>query len=191
MSFVWSERMADGGDSEDVLPAVFFAEDVEHHTLASHGAQLSGILLVRHAQQESVTEGYDVEKPQLSGAEQQRAVEEVAERSLLVLLQGIVMGIQVADALQEFHLRRKSLLAEEFDGIGGVAADAVEGKVGIDEALHFGLQVLHHLRCDTAFDVERAEVASGERGADAQAGTGEVVVDGLVEHKEEAAGVGA
>ena len=77
------------------------------------------------------------------------------------------MGIQVTDALQKFYLRCESLLAEECDGIGGVAADAVEGEVGIDEALHFGLQVLHHLRCDTAFDVERAEIASGQRGSDA------------------------
>ena len=88
-------------------------------------------------------------------------------------------------------LRAETLAANTSNGVGGVRRDAAEGQIARHNFGHAAAQAFGHFGRDAAGQREAAKVASGHGRADAQFGLGIEVAHGFVEHKEEAARVGA
>ena len=172
--------------TQDFLAAVLLLEHGKHLVLLGHRAQAVGVFGVGHAQEQSFAEGHEVEHRELAGAQQQCRVEVVHR-----LAEGVVVRVEVADAFEQKHLAREALAAKHLDGIGGVGRDAAEGEVARHDLSHAAAQAFGHLGCDAAGQRESAEIAPRHGRADAQFGLRIEVAHGFVEHKKQAARVGA
>ena len=172
--------------TQNLLAAVLLLEHGKHFVLIRHRAQALGMFRIGHAQQQSFAEGYEIEHRELAGAQQQCRVEVVHR-----LAQGVVVRVEVADALEQEHLARETLAAKHLDGVGGVRRDAAEGQIARHNFGHAAAQAFGHLGRDAAGQCEATEVAPGHGCADAQFGLGIEVAHRFVEHKEQAARVGA
>lgn len=179
-------EFAYGGAPKDFLSAVLLLEDVEHLLLFGHGAQLLRLFGIGHADEESFSIGDEVEEGELAGAEEECAIKIVDS-----VVEDVVVGIEIADALEKLHLACESLLAEHFDGFCGVCSDSAEGNVGVYDFCHPLAQLCSNLGSYSTFDFEMTVVSSGNRGADAEVGAREEVACGFVEHEKEASCVGA
>ena len=172
--------------TQDFLAAVLLLEHGKHLVLLGHRAQAVGVFGVGHAQEQSLAEGHEVEHRELTGAQQQGRVEVVHR-----LAEGVVVCVEVADAFEQKHLAREALAAKHLDGVGGVGRDAAEGEVARHDLGHAAAQAFGHLGCDAAGQRESAEIAPRHGRADAQFGLRIEVAHGFVEHKKQAARVGA
>lgn len=179
-------EFAHGGASKDFLSAVLLLEDVEHLLLFGHRAQLVRLFGIGHADEESFSIGDEVEEGELAGAEEKCAIKIVDS-----VVEDVVVGVEIADALEKLHLACESLLAEHFDGFCGVCSDAAEGDVGVYDFCHPLAQLCSNLGSDSTFDLEMTVVASGNRSADAEVGVWEEVACGFEEYEKEASRVGA
>ena len=83
---------------------VLLLKHTEDFALLLHGAELEWVLWIGHTQQQSVAVAHHVKERELSGAQQERTVK-IVERTI----QRIVVGVEVADAFEEFHLFGKTL----------------------------------------------------------------------------------
>ena len=92
-------QVADGTQSEDVLPAVVLLEDAEHLVLMHHLAQLPGMDGRGDAQQQTVVVLLQSEEVELRGVGQQRTVIIVD-----VTVDFVIGGIDATRALQQLHL---------------------------------------------------------------------------------------
>ena len=172
--------------AQNLLAAVLFLEHGKHFVLIRHRAQALGMFRIRHAQQQSFAEGHEVVHRELTGAQEQCRVEVVHR-----IAEGVVVRVEVADALEQQHLARETLATEHLNGVGGVRRHAAEGQIARHDFGHATAQAFGHFGRDAAGQCEATEVAPSHGRADAQFGLGIEVAHGFVEHKEEAARVGA
>ena len=161
-------------------------KDIEHLALFGHGAQLTGLFGIRHADEESFAIGDEVKQSELSCAEEKCAVEIVDG-----VVEYVVMSVEIADALEQLHFARESLTTKHLYSLGGVCGDTTEGNIHFHNFCHALTQLHCNLRRYTTFYFKMAIVTSCHRSADAEVRAGEEVASGFVKHKKEAARVSA
>ena len=165
---------------KDVLPTVELLNDVVHFLLGHHLLQFFRILARRDTQEQALEELLHAEEVQLACPRQEAGVEVVHR-----IAQAVVVGIEVALALQKPCLAFHSLGAEQVYGLLYGALHAVYLLVHGHYLLHALLYghgiLLRHLPAYAQF----AEVTAAHRRTYYQLPSGVEVLHGFGKHQEE------
>lgn len=137
---------------------MLLAEHVKHLGLLHKGAQLSRTLRVGQAQEKAATISHQVKQSQLTGFDEQGAIEIVGR-----VVERIIGGVERAKTLEQTHLVVESVGLETGNGFVGGAGDAMERQVGVDNLVHSGLKVADHLVGDATVDVQFTIITVGHR----------------------------
>ena len=124
-------EVAHGGDAHDFVPTVVFLEHFEHLFLLHHFLQAGRVFPVGHAQEQAVIVFHDVEQADVS-----RAGHEASVVAIRGIPQAVIECIELVVGAQELGFVHHSPLGEYFRHLAGVAFDAFEGDVGVDDFLH-------------------------------------------------------
>ena len=161
------------------------AHHVQHLVLGCKRLQFGWVLGHGNAQEQAFVEGYEVKEMQQSGAREQASVEVIYR-----LVELVIIGVEVALALQELHLAGHPLALEHADGLLYRALHAVDGHVGSYDFLHALLDGAHCLRCHRLSRVQFAVVSPAHGVAYDDVPMRVKVLHRLDQHEEERACVG-
>ena len=154
-------EVADGAQSKDILPTVVLLEYLEEFVLTYQVAQLRRVFLRGNAQQHTVVVLHQFEKMYLRRVDEQRAVV-----IILISVDVVIFGVELAGAFQQFNLAHVAKVGEHLDGFLRSAFVANDRNLSVDNLLHPARYALHILVGDCTAELQVAVVAVGHGDVD-------------------------